>query len=47
MVKHRGKLSKGVLLHQDNASVHTSVIAMAAINDCGFEMIQFRLTHTI
>ena len=32
--------SKGVLLHLDNAPAHTSVIALAAINDCGFELIQ-------
>ena len=31
--------SKGVLFHQDIAPAHTTVIAMAAINDCGFELI--------
>ena len=34
-IKRRGKLSKGVLFYQDNAPAHMSVIAMAAINDCG------------
>ena len=40
MVKHRGKLSQGFLFHQYNPPAHTSVIAMAAINDCGFDLIQ-------
>ena len=39
-VKFRVKLSKGVLFHQNNAPAHISVIAMAAISDCGFELIQ-------
>ena len=39
-LKRRGKLSKGVLFHQDNAPVHKSAIAMAAINDCGFELVE-------
>ena len=39
-VKHSGKHIKGVLLHQDNASVDTSVILMAAINNSDFELIQ-------
>ena len=38
-IKCRGKLTKGVLFHQDNAPVHKSVIAMAAIHDCGFKSI--------
>ena len=29
-----------MLFHQDNAPAHTSVIAMAAINDCGFRLIK-------
>ena len=45
-VKHCRKL-KGVLFHQDNAPAHTSVNAMAAINDCGFELIQHPLTRLI
>ena len=39
-IKRRGKLTKDVLLHQDNAPVHKSVIAMAAIHDCGFKLIE-------
>ncbi|XP_052827628.1 histone-lysine N-methyltransferase SETMAR-like [Octopus bimaculoides] len=31
--------TKGVLLHQDNAPVHKSVIARAAVNDCGFGLV--------
>ena len=26
---------KGVLFHQDNAPAHKSVVAMAAVHDCG------------
>ncbi|MCU7903102.1 MAG: transposase [Candidatus Thiodiazotropha sp. (ex Lucinoma aequizonata)] len=37
--KRRGKLTKGVLFHQDNAPAHKSVVAMAALHDCGFELI--------
>ena len=39
-VKRRGKLTKDVLFHQDNAPVHKSVIAIAAIHDCGFKLIE-------
>ena len=35
----RGKLSHGVLLRQDNAPAHTSAVAMAAIRECGFELL--------
>ena len=34
-----GKLTKGVLFHQDNAPAHKSVVAMAAVRDCGFELV--------
>lgn len=37
--KRRGKLRKGVLFHQDNAPAHKSLIAMAAIRDAGFDII--------
>ena len=37
--KRRGKLSRGVLLQQDNARVHTCKIAMAAIELNGYESI--------
>ena len=39
-IKRRGKLTKGVLFHHDNAPVHKSVIAMAAIHDCGFKLMK-------
>ena len=34
-----GKLSKGVLLQQDNAKVHTCKIAMDAVEQNGYELI--------
>ena len=37
--KRPGKLTKGVLFHQDNAPAHMSVVAMAAVRDCGFEVV--------
>ena len=37
--KRRGKLSKGVLLQQDNARVHTCKVAMAAVERNGYELI--------
>ena len=37
--KHRGKLSKGVLLRQDNARVHTCKFAMDAVKRNGYELI--------
>ena len=37
--KHRGKLSKGILLQQDNARVHTCKIAMDAVERNGYELI--------
>ena len=36
--KTRGKLTRGVLLLQDNAPVHTSQVAMTAATECGFEI---------
>ena len=33
-----GKLTKGVLFHQDNAPAHGSVVVMAVVRDCGFEL---------
>ena len=39
-IKRHGKLTKGVLFHQDNTPVHKSVIATAAIHDCGFKLIE-------
>ena len=46
-IKRRGKPTKGVLFHQDNAPIHKSVIAMAAIHDCGFKLIENHLIHLI
>jgi histone-lysine N-methyltransferase SETMAR len=37
--KRRGKLSKGILLLHDNAPVHKSKVAQAAIRECGFEQL--------
>ena len=37
--KRRGKLSKGILLQQDNARVHTCKIAMDAVQRNGYELI--------
>ena len=37
--KCRGKLSKGVLLQQDNARAHTCKVAMAAVERNGYELI--------
>ena len=35
----QGKLTKGVFFHQDNAPDHTSTVAMAAIQKCGFHLV--------
>ena len=37
--KRRGKLTKGVLLQQDNARVHTCKVAMDALERNGYELI--------
>ena len=37
--KRRGKVTRGVLLHQDNAPPHTSQVAKAAIEESGFQLI--------
>ena len=37
--KRRGNLARGPLLLHDNAPVHTSQVAQAAMRDCGFEQI--------
>ena len=39
--KRRGKLSKGVLLPQDNARVHTCQVAMDAVERNGYELIPY------
>ena len=37
--KRPGMITKGVLFHQDNAPAHSSVVAMATIRDCGFQLV--------
>ena len=37
--KRPGKLTRGILFHQDNAPAHTSMVAMGTIQDCGFELV--------
>lgn len=37
--KRRGKLSKTVLVHQDNVPAHRSLAAEKTIIDCGFEVL--------
>ena len=37
--KHRGKLSKGILMQQDNARGHTCKVAMYAVEWNGYELI--------
>ena len=40
-IKHirRGKLTRGVFFHQDSAPAHKSTVAMAAIQKCGFQLV--------
>ena len=37
--KRRGKIRRGIMLHQDNAPVHTSRVAMDAVRECGYELL--------
>ena len=37
--KRRRKVTRGLLLHQDNAPPHTGQIAKAAVEECGFQLI--------
>ena len=37
--KRRGKLTRGVLLLQDNALAHMSQVTMTAATECGFEIL--------
>ena len=39
--KRRGKLSKDVLLQQDNTRVHTCKVAMDAVERNGYELIPY------
>ena len=34
-------LIKGALFHLDNAPVHKSLVAMYAIRNCGFELVDY------
>ena len=47
--KRRGKLSKGVLLQQDNARVHTCKLAMGAVERNGYELIpiQYNMYYSL
>ncbi|XP_067667439.1 histone-lysine N-methyltransferase SETMAR-like [Haliotis asinina] len=36
--KRRGKIRRGILLHQDNAPVHTSRAPMETARECGYEI---------
>ncbi|XP_077156041.1 histone-lysine N-methyltransferase SETMAR-like [Ranitomeya variabilis] len=38
--KRRGKLQAGVLFHQDNAPSHKAAVAMATIQEAGFELVE-------
>ena len=38
--KRPGKMTRGVLFHQDNGAAHKSTIAMATIRDCGYELLE-------
>ena len=38
--KRKGMLSKGVLLHADNAPAHSSALAVGKVYECGFQIIQ-------
>lgn len=38
--KRRGKLRAGVLFHQDNAPAHKAAVAMTAIQETGFELLE-------
>ena len=38
-VKLLGKLTTGVLFHQDNAPAHKSAVEMVAVHDYGFELV--------
>ncbi|XP_067653385.1 fibronectin type 3 and ankyrin repeat domains protein 1-like [Haliotis asinina] len=37
--KRWGKIRRDILLHQDNAPVHTSRVAAAAVQECGYEIL--------
>ena len=37
--KRQGKLTRGILLLQDNSPAHTMQVAMTAATECGFEIL--------
>ena len=37
--KRRGKICRGILLHQDNAPIRTSRVAMESVRECGYELL--------
>ena len=39
-ILRRGKLTRGVLFHQDNAPAHKSTVAKAAFNEWSFEILE-------
>ena len=41
--KRRGKLTRDVLLLQDNAHAHTSQVTMTAASECGYEILPHHL----
>lgn len=38
------KLTKGVLFHQDGAPANKSLVSLASVRDCGFELVDHRLS---
>ena len=44
MKKRKGKLTGGVLLLQDNATAHTSQVAMAVATKCSFKVLPHPLS---
>ena len=40
LLRQRQEKIKKVLFYQDNAPIHTSTVAMAAIQKCGFQLVE-------
>ena len=45
--KRRGKLIAGLLLHKDNAPVHTAQAKEAEATHCGFELLPYPLYSSV
>lgn len=45
-LKCPGKLTKGDMFQQENAPTHKSVVAMVAVRDCGFELVDHPITFS-